>query len=100
MAGKIIKAVLFNGVQGLPFREDHPALAKAVEKMLQSSGASRKQGFCGRCEAARRRRRRAGGSAQGETSGATGPAITVPCPCMTYASLEKKSGQARIMTVF
>jgi aldehyde:ferredoxin oxidoreductase len=89
MADKNLKAVLFNGIQGLPFREDHPALAKAVEKMLQSSGASVSKGF-----ASVVKRLEDGGEAAGALRGILGrnrACYHCPCPCMTYASL-KKSG--------
>ena len=39
MAAKNLKAVLFNGIEGLPFREDHPALSRATEKMLRDLGS-------------------------------------------------------------
>jgi len=45
MAAKNLKAVLFNGIDGLPFREDHPALSRATEKMLRDSGALAAHGF-------------------------------------------------------
>jgi aldehyde:ferredoxin oxidoreductase len=83
MAEKNIKALLFNGIQGLPFREDHPALAKAVEKMLQSSGASAIKGF-----AAVVRRLEDGGEAAGALRGKLGrnrACYHCPCPCMTHA---------------
>jgi hypothetical protein len=89
MAVKNLKAVLFNGIHGLPFREDHPALAKAVEKMLQSSGASASKGF-----AAVVKRLEDGGEAAGALRGKLGrnrACYHCPCPCMTYVSL-KKSG--------
>jgi aldehyde:ferredoxin oxidoreductase len=89
MADKNLKAILFNGIQGLPFREDHPALAKAVEKMLQSSGASGSKGF-----ASVVKRLEDGGEAAGALRGKLGrnrACYHCPCPCMTYASL-KKSG--------
>jgi aldehyde:ferredoxin oxidoreductase len=92
MAVKNLKAVLFNGIQGLPFREDHPALAKAVEKMLQSSGASATKGF-----ASVVKRLEDGGEAAGALRGKLGrnrACYHCPCPCMTYASL-KKSGTDR-----
>ncbi len=56
MAAKNLKAVLFNGIEGLPFREDHPALSKATEKMLRDFGSPFGQGLCPRFEEARRRR--------------------------------------------
>jgi aldehyde:ferredoxin oxidoreductase len=92
MTVKNLKAVLFNGIQGLPFREDHPALAKAVEKMLQSSGASASKGF-----AAVVKRLEDGGEAAGALRAKLGrnrSCYHCPCPCMTYASL-KKSGADR-----
>ena len=45
MAAKNLKAVLFNGIEGLPFRQDHPALSKATEKILQASGSLSDKGF-------------------------------------------------------
>jgi hypothetical protein len=89
MAQKNLKAVLFNGIQGLPFREDHAALAKAVEKMLQSSGSSATKGF-----ASVVKRLEDGGEAAGALRGKFGrnrACYHCPSPCMTYASL-KKSG--------
>ncbi len=83
MAEKNIKAVLFNGIHGLPFREDHPALAKAVEKMLQSSGASVSRGFTSVVK-----RLEDGGEAAGALRGKLGrnrACYHCPCPCMTHA---------------
>jgi aldehyde:ferredoxin oxidoreductase len=87
MADKNLKAVLFNGIQGLPFREDHPALAKAVEKMLQSSGTFASKGF-----AAVVKRLEDGGEAAGALRAKLGrnrACYHCPCPCMTYASIKK-----------
>jgi aldehyde:ferredoxin oxidoreductase len=82
MADKNLKAVLFNGIQGLPFREDHPALAKAVEKMLKSSDAAAIKGF-----ASVVKRLEDGGDAAGALRGKLGrnrACYHCPCPCMTH----------------
>ena len=83
MAEKNLKAVLFNGIQGLPFREDHPALAKAVEKMLQSSGTLANKGFVPILK-----KLEGGGEAAGALRGKLGrnrACYHCPCPCMTHA---------------
>jgi aldehyde:ferredoxin oxidoreductase len=83
MAEKNLKAVLFKGIQGLPFREDHPALAKAVEKMLQSSDSSSIKGFVSVVK-----RLEDGGDAAGALRGKLGrnrACYHCPCPCMTHA---------------
>jgi aldehyde:ferredoxin oxidoreductase len=92
MAAKNIKAVLFNGIDGLPFREDHPSLSKATEKMLRDSGALAAQGFVPVLK-----KLADGSEAAGALRGKLGrnrACYHCPCPCMTYASL-KKSGADR-----
>jgi aldehyde:ferredoxin oxidoreductase len=82
MAEKNMKAVLLNGIQGLPFREDHPALAKAVEKMLQSSGTLSNKGFVPIVK-----KLDGGGEAAGALRGKLGrnrACYHCPCPCMTH----------------
>jgi aldehyde:ferredoxin oxidoreductase len=83
MAEKNLKAVLFNGIHGLPFREDHPALAKAVEKILQSAGVLAKKGFVPIVK-----KLEDGGEAAGALRGKLGrnrACYHCPCPCMTHA---------------
>lgn len=83
MAAKNLKAVLFNGVDGLPFREDHPALAKAMEKMVQVSA---KKGF-----APVVRQLEDGSEAAGALRGKLGrnrACYHCPTPCMTHADLK------------
>ena len=87
MAAKNLKAVLFNGIEGLPFREDHPALSKATEKLLRDSGTLSAQGFvpllkklAGDSEAA--------GALRGKL-GRNRACYHCPCPCMTYAAFSK-----------
>ena len=87
MAAKNLKAVLFNGIEGLPFREDHPALSKATEKMLQDSGSLANKGFVPVV-----RKLEDGGEAAKVLRGRLGrnrACYHCPCPCMTYASFKK-----------
>ena len=92
MAAKNLRAVLFNGIDGLPFREDHPALSKAIEKMLRDSGAIATLGFVpvlkkleDSAEAA--------GALRGKLA-RNRACYHCPCPCMTYAGV-KKPGAGR-----
>ena len=87
MAAKNLKAVLFNGIEGLPFREDHPALSKATEKMLQASGSLANKGFLPVV-----RKLDNGGEAAKVLRGSLGrnrACYHCPCPCLTYASIKK-----------
>jgi hypothetical protein len=87
MATKNLKAILFNGIEGLGIREDHPVLAKAVEKMLQNSGALAGKGFIPVV-----RRLPDGDEAAGMLRGKIGrnrACYHCPCPCMTYAGFRK-----------
>lgn len=87
MAAKNLKAVLFNGIEGLPFREDHPALSKATERMLQDSGALANKGFIPVV-----RRLEDGADAAKVLRGRLGrnrACYHCPCPCMTHAELRK-----------
>ena len=84
MAAKNLKALLLNGVGGLPFREDHPALSKATEKRLKDSGALSNKGFLpvvrtldDGAEAAKVVRGRLGRNRA---------CYHCPCPCMTWAA--------------
>jgi aldehyde:ferredoxin oxidoreductase len=84
MAAKNIKAVLFNGIDGLPFREDHPSLSKATEKMLRDSGALAAQGFVPVLK-----KLADGSEAAGALRGKLGrnrACYHCPCPCMTWAA--------------
>ena len=84
MAAKNLKAVLFNGIEGLPFREDHPALSKATEKMLRDSGALAAQGFVPVLK-----KLADGSEAAGALRGKLGrnrACYHCPCPCMTWAA--------------
>jgi hypothetical protein len=87
MAAKNLKAVLFSGIEGLPFREDHPALSKATEKMLQASGSLVNKGFIPVV-----RKLEDGGEAAKVLRGRLGrnrACYHCPCPCMTYAGFKK-----------
>ncbi len=87
MAAKNLKAVLFNGIEGLPFREDHPALSKATEKMLRDSGALAADGFVPVLK-----KLADGPEAAGALRGKLGrnrACYHCPCPCMTYAASGK-----------
>jgi aldehyde:ferredoxin oxidoreductase len=87
MAAKNLKAVLFNGIEGLPFREDHPALSKAMEKMLRDSGALAAAGFVPVLK-----KLADGPEAAGALRGKLGrnrACYHCPCPCMTYAASGK-----------
>jgi aldehyde:ferredoxin oxidoreductase len=92
MGAKNLKAVLFNGIGGLPFREDHPALSKATEKMLRDAGAMRSAGFVpvlkGLADGSE-----AAGALRGKL-GRNRACYHCPCPCMTYAAAGK-TGQER-----
>lgn len=84
MAAKNLKAVLFNGIDGLPFREDHPALSRATEKMLRDSGALAAQGFVPVLK-----KLADGSEAAGALRGKLGrnrACYHCPCPCMTWAA--------------
>ncbi|MGE5790545.1 MAG: aldehyde ferredoxin oxidoreductase N-terminal domain-containing protein [Syntrophaceae bacterium] len=84
MAAKNLKAVLFNGIEGLPFREDHPALSKATQKMLRDSGALAAEGF-----APVLKKLADGSEAAGALRGKLGrnrACYHCPSPCMTYAA--------------
>ena len=87
MAEKNLKAVLFNGTGGLPFREDHPALSKATEKILRDSGAMKAGGFVpvlkGLADGAE-----AAGALRGKL-GRNRACYHCPCPCMTYTAFGK-----------
>jgi len=87
MGTKNLKAVLFNGIGGLPFRQDHPALSKATEKMLRDSGALTRAGFVpvlkGLADGPE-----AAGSLRGKL-GRNRACYHCPCPCMTYAEIGK-----------
>ncbi len=83
MDAKNLKAVLFNGIEGLPFHEDHPALAKAMEKIAQTSA---KKGF-----APLVRQLEDGAEAAGALRGKLGrnrACYHCPTPCMTHANLK------------
>lgn len=87
MAAKNLKAVLFNGIEGLPFREDHTALSKAMEKMLRDSGALQAVGFVPVL-----RKLEDSAEAAGALRGKLGrnrACYHCPCPCMTYAGVKK-----------
>jgi len=87
MAAKNLKAILFNGIEGLSIREDHPTLAKAVEKMLQDSGARASKGFIPVV-----RRLPDGEETAKILRGKIGrnrACYHCPCPCMTYAGFRK-----------
>ncbi len=87
LAAKNLKAVLFNGIEGLPFHEDHPALAKAVEKLLQTSGATANKGFVPVVK-----RLEDGSEAAGALRGKLGrnrACYHCPCPCMTHGNFKK-----------
>jgi len=87
MAAKNLKAVLFSGIEGLPFREDHPALSKATEKLLRDSGALASKGFIPVV-----RKLEDGGEAAKVLRGSLGrnrACYHCPCPCMTYAGFKK-----------
>ena len=87
MAAKNLKAILFSGIEGLPFREDHPALSKATEKMLQTSGSLANKGFLPVV-----RKLEDGGEAAKVLRGRLGrnrACYHCPCPCLTYASIKK-----------
>jgi aldehyde:ferredoxin oxidoreductase len=87
MAEKNLKAVLFSGIEGLPFREDHPALSKAMEKMIQASGSLANKGFIPVV-----RKLEDGGEAAKVLRGKLGrnrACYHCPCPCMTYAGFKK-----------
>jgi len=84
MAAKNLKAVLFNGIEGLPFREDHPALSKATQKILCDSGALAADGFVPVLK-----KLADGSEAAGALRGKLGrnrACYHCPCPCMTYAA--------------
>jgi len=84
MAAKNLKAVLLNGIGGLPFREDHTALSKATEKMLRDSGALSDTGFIPVVK-----KLDDGGEAVKAVRGTLGrnrACYHCPCPCMTYAA--------------
>jgi aldehyde:ferredoxin oxidoreductase len=84
MAAKNLKAVLFNGIEGLSFREDHPALSKATEKMLRDSGALAAEGFVPVLK-----KLADGPEAAGALRGKLGrnrACYHCPCPCMTWAA--------------
>lgn len=87
MAEKNLKAVLFSGIGGLPFREDHPALSKATEKMLRDSGAMKAVGFVpvlkGLADGAE-----AAGALRGKL-GRNRACYHCPCPCMTSTTFGK-----------
>ena len=87
MAAKNLKAVLFNGIGGLPFRKDHPALSKATEKMLRDSGALAAEGFVPVLK-----KLEGGAEAAGALRGKLGrnrACYHCPRPCMTHAELRK-----------
>jgi aldehyde:ferredoxin oxidoreductase len=92
MGVKNVKAVLFNGIGGLPFREDHPALSKATEKILQDSGAMKAGGFVpvlkGLADGPE-----AASALRGKL-GRNRACYHCPCPCMSYA-VPGKSGQEK-----
>jgi aldehyde:ferredoxin oxidoreductase len=84
MAAKNLKAVLFNGIEGLPFREDHPALSKAMEEMLRDSGVLAAEGFVPVLK-----KLADGSEAAGALRGKLGrnrACYHCPSPCMTYAA--------------
>jgi len=92
MAAKNLKAVLFNGIEGLPFREDHPALSKATEKILQASGSLTNKGFVPFV-----RKLENGGEAAKVLRGRLNrnrACYHCPCPCMTYAGFKKPGAGA------
>ncbi len=87
MAAKNLKAVLFNGVGGLPCREDHPALSMAAGKRLRDTGAMKAFGFVPLLKSLP-----GGEEAAGALRGKIGQnraCYHCPCPCMTYASFKK-----------
>ncbi len=87
MAAKNLKAILFYGIDGLPFREDHPSLSKATEKILQASGSLSNKGFIPFV-----RKLENGGEAAKVLRGRLGrnrACYHCPCPCMTYAGFKK-----------
>jgi hypothetical protein len=92
MAAKNLKGILFNGIEGLPFREDHPALAKAMEKMIQAPG---RKGF-----APIVRQLEDGAEAAGALRGTLGrnrSCYHCPTPCMTHASLKSEKDGILLM---
>jgi aldehyde:ferredoxin oxidoreductase len=92
MAVKNLKAVLFNGIEGLPFCEDHPALSRATEKMLRDSGALSAEGFVPVLK-----KLEDGAEAAGALRGKLGrnrACYHCPCPCMTYAGFKKPGAGA------
>ncbi len=91
MAAKNLKAVLFNGIGGLPHREDHPALSKTTEKLLRDSGAMKTEGFVPVLK-----RIADGGESAGALRGKLGrnrACYHCPCPCMTYAAFRRQGGE-------
>jgi aldehyde:ferredoxin oxidoreductase len=92
MGAKNLKAVLFNGIGGLPFHEDHPALSKATEKMLRDAGAMRTRGFVPVLKGLSE-----GPEAAAALRGKLGrdrACYHCPCPCMSYA-VAGRTGQER-----
>ncbi len=92
MGAKNLKAVLFNGIGGLPFHEDHPALSKATEKMLRDTGVKKAGGFVpvlkGLADGPE-----AASALRGKL-GRNRACYHCPCPCMTYAAAGR-TGQER-----
>jgi len=92
MGAKNLKALLFHGIGGLAFRDDHPALSQAAEKTLRDAGTMKAAGFvpvlkglADGAEAARALRGKLGRNRA---------CYHCPCPCMTYAT-PAKTGQER-----
>jgi len=91
MAEKNLKAILFSGIGGLPFREDHPALSRATGKMLRDSGAFAAKGFVPILK-----KLAYGSEAAGALRGKLGrnrACYHCPCPCMTHAAPGKPGSE-------
>ncbi|NPV03642.1 MAG: hypothetical protein HPY67_02795 [Syntrophaceae bacterium] len=84
MAAKNLKAVLLNGIGGLPFLENHASLSKALEKSLQGTGALSGKGFL----PAVRKLEDAGDAVKAlrRGLGRNRACYHCPCPCMSYAA--------------
>jgi hypothetical protein len=90
MTAKNLKAVLFNGIGGLPHREDHPALYRTTEKLLRDSGAMKTGGFVPLLK-----RLDDGDESVPDLRGKLGrnrACYHCPCPCMSYAAFRRPEG--------
>lgn len=87
MSEKNLKAVVLGGTGGIHYPEDHPALARAVEKMLRADGIRSGKGFKTVVK-----RLDGGGEAAGPLRGKLGrnrACYHCPTPCMTHASWKR-----------